>query len=73
MLGVIDFLSLSEPHTKEKTQNKQKNIMKPKPDMAVLYVYPVHCILYLIFGPNTIPHICHGSHGYARVNFFWPV
>ena len=27
--------------------------MKPKPDMAVLYVYPVHCILYSIFGPNT--------------------
>ena len=21
----------------------------------------------------TIPHICHGSHGYIRVNFFWPV
>ena len=20
-----------------------------------------------------IPHICHGSHGYTRVNFFWPV
>ena len=20
-----------------------------------------------------IPHICHGSHGYIRVNFFWPV
>ena len=20
-----------------------------------------------------IPHICHGSHGYSRVNFFWPV
>ena len=19
------------------------------------------------------PHICHGSHGYIRVNFFWPV
>ena len=21
----------------------------------------------------VIPHICHGSHGYTRVNFFWPV
>ena len=21
----------------------------------------------------AIPHICHGSHGYTRVNFFWPV
>ena len=20
-----------------------------------------------------IPLICHGSHGYIRVNFFWPV
>ena len=27
--------------------------MKPKPDMAVLYVYPVHSILYSIFGQNT--------------------
>ena len=23
--------------------------------------------------PTLIPHICHGSHGYIRVNFFWPV
>ena len=22
---------------------------------------------------NIIPHICHGSLGYTRVNFFWPV
>ena len=22
---------------------------------------------------SGIPHICHGSHGYIRVNFFWPV
>ena len=22
---------------------------------------------------GDIPHICHGSHGYTRVNFFWPV
>ena len=21
----------------------------------------------------SIPHICRGSHGYTRVNFFWPV
>ena len=22
---------------------------------------------------ENMPHICHGSHGYIRVNFFWPV
>ena len=22
---------------------------------------------------KSIPLICHGSHGYTRVNFFWPV
>ena len=22
---------------------------------------------------SNIPHICHGSHGYIRVNFFWLV
>ena len=38
---------------KGKDTKQTKNIMKPKPDMAVLYVYPVHCILYSIFGPNT--------------------
>ena len=24
-------------------------------------------------GISTIPLICHRSHGYIRVNFFWPV
>ena len=23
--------------------------------------------------PRPIPDICYGSHGYTRVNFFWPV
>ena len=23
--------------------------------------------------PKDIPLICHGSHGYTRVNIFWPV
>ena len=29
----------------------------------------------MIWSPicEIIPHICHGSHGYTRVNFFWPV
>ena len=30
------------------------------------------CFLLLTY-PVVIPHICHGSHGYIRVNFFWPV
>ena len=46
MWGVIDFLSLSDPHTKEKTQHKQKNIMEPKPEVAALYVH-ICCALYV--------------------------
>ena len=30
-------------------------------------------IIIIIIIISTIPHICHGSHGYTRVNFFWPV